>query len=186
MGRKPRNVVIGLGLLAVVGLLLASCGRSPIASAPASGVPAPAATSHGHGDSPFQLAGADGQTLVVPKAGMTTVLSFMSAACSSCVGGESEIRSILPALPPGVVLVTVDVTPGYDTPQDQRAFAKGTGASWPHAFATTALLQHDRVEHLDQVAVVDPKGRLVLDNLIPPPEELVSIIRRASRDGGSS
>lgn len=186
--RQPISLLRIVGLLSLVTLLLAGCGGGAAVGSLTVGSLTTKASSIGHGPrgwASFRLREADGKTIVVPKPGVTTVLYFLSAGCGECVSGEQEIRSIVRWLPKDVELVSIDVAPAYDTSLDLEQFAKAVGATWPHAFASVALLRHYRVERLEQLAVVDREGRLVFDGLIPPAATLLGIVRRAS-DGGAS
>ena len=120
-----------------------------------------------------------GQTVSWPRPGTVTVLYFMSAQCGSCIQGEQQLAALQAGLPATVQLVSLDVTPGVDTAAMLRSVARETGAQWPQAFATPALLTAYHVAALDQVAILTAQGRVVYDRGLPSNAQLRQWIARA-------
>ncbi|MCY0885809.1 MAG: hypothetical protein OWV35_07995, partial [Firmicutes bacterium] len=114
-------------------------------------------------------------------AGGPTLLYFMSAQCASCIAGEEQLAALRPRLPAGVHLVSLDVTPGYDTAAALAALARRAGAGWPQAFATPAILTAYRVTALDQVAVISRQGHLLYDGPLPSDRRLLALMAAAAR-----
>ncbi|MBX5468181.1 MAG: hypothetical protein K6U14_11925 [Firmicutes bacterium] len=154
---------------AAAAVLLAGCGAGPAASAPAA-PPAPRVT----------LTALSGQALTVPD-GKPTILYFISAQCSSCVAGLHELAALGTQLPHSVQWVSVDVTPQYDSPPTVTTMMAETGAQWPAAYATNALLEAYHVTELDQLAVIGANGRLLYDGGRPSAATLRGLIHLALR-----
>lgn len=126
----------------------------------------------------FTVTALSGSTVSVPN-GAPTVVYFMSAICGSCIQGEQQLAQLAPQLPGSVRLLSLDVTPQSDTAQSLAGVAQETGARWPQAFATSAILQAYRVTQLDQVAVVTASGRVLYNGPLPSNSQLLSLIHRA-------
>lgn len=168
------------GLIASVALIAAGCGSNP-AAAPQhrSSSPATSVRSQTRVAAAFSVRDTAGQTIAVPSSD-TTVLYFMAAWCGSCAVGERRLADLQPLLPPGVRLVSLDVTPQTDTAAALNQLAADAGAKWPQAFAPTSVLSAYKVAYLDTVAVVSPSGRLVYEGPIPTSSNLLSIVRSAA------
>lgn len=186
------RLLSGAGLALAVALIAAGCGNPTAAStgyqtSPTAGSPqttttssTPAAAPQLSGPAPaFSVTDTDGQTITVPSA-HTTVVYFMAAWCGSCAAGEQQLAQMEPQLPPGVQMVSLDVTPQTDTPAALDQLASAAGAKWPQAFASNAVIAAYKVAYLDTVAVVSPKGQLVYEGPIPSSPRLLSIVRSAA------
>ncbi len=149
------------------------CGGAVAESTP----PTAAATSSSV--SADQVTSASGQTVSWPRSGTVTVLYFMSAQCGSCIQGERQLAALQAGLPATVRLLSLDVAPGVDTAAMLRAVARETGAHWPQAFATPAILTAYHVAALDQVAVLTARGRVVYDGGLPSNSQMRQEIARA-------
>jgi hypothetical protein len=101
----------------------------------------------------------------------------MAAWCGSCAAGEQQLAQMQPQLPPGVQMVSLDVTPQTDTPAALDKLAAAAGAKWPQAFASNAVISAYKVAYLDTVAVVSSKGQLLYKGPIPSADQLLSIVR---------
>ncbi|PSR20007.1 MAG: hypothetical protein C7B45_17000, partial [Sulfobacillus acidophilus] len=137
------------------------CGGTVTGSTP------PAASVQSSPDPVDQVTSVSGQTVSWPRPGVVTVLYFMSAQCGSCIAGERQLAALQAGLPATVRLLSLDVTPEVDTAAMLRAVARETGAHWPQAFATPALLTAYHVVALDQVAILTAQGRVVYDGGLP-------------------
>lgn len=127
----------------------------------------------------FSVTDMTGQTVTIPS-GHTTILYFMAAWCGSCIAGEQQLVQLQPQLPSGVQMVSLDVTAQTDTPAALDQLASATGAKWPQAFASRAVISAYRIVYLDTVAVVSAKGQLVYEGPLPSPPKLLSIVRSAA------
>jgi thiol-disulfide isomerase/thioredoxin len=111
--------------------------------------------------------------------GHPVVLYFMSAQCASCAQGEQQLTTFAREAPDGVQVVSLDVTPDYDSPATVLAMARDLGASWPQAYATVPIMEAYDVTALDQVAVVNGQGRVVYDGALPSTAALLQLVRQA-------
>ncbi len=160
----------GVVLVAVVlGFSLSHGGARP--QADASGI---------HSGAGYRLTSVTGQAVTIP-AGRPTVLYFMSASCSSCWQGSSQLAQAYAALRTKAQVVSLDVTPQVDTASQVETMAQETGARWPQTFATSALLTRYHVESLDTVVVLSPTGRVVYDGSIPSNAQLLALVTRAAQ-----
>ncbi|MCY0899616.1 MAG: hypothetical protein OWU33_11905 [Firmicutes bacterium] len=128
----------------------------------------------------FTVKTLEGQRLTVPD-GRPTVVFFMSAACGSCLGGEQQLAQLAATVSTRVRWLSLDVAPGYDTPQAVLSAAAVTGAHWPQGYATTAILKAYHVTQLDQVAVISGNGRLIYDGPLPSNARLSLLLDKAAR-----
>lgn len=120
-----------------------------------------------------------GQTVSIPGSGVT-VLYFMSAQCSSCAAGAHQLLGLVPKLPPGARLISVDVAPGQDTPRLLAQFNGSVGVTWPQVYATNLMLQDYHVTALDEVAVVNAQGRVTYVGALLPVSKLARIVDGAA------
>ena len=127
----------------------------------------------------YRLTSVSGQPVAFP-AGRPTLLYFMSASCSSCWQGNSQIAQIYRALSTRAQVVSLDVTPQVDTVSQVQQMAQQTGATWPQAFATSAILNRYHVDYLDTVVVLSPTGKVVYDGGIPSNAKLLALVRGAA------
>lgn len=119
-----------------------------------------------------------GTTLRIPN-GHPTVLYFMSAQCASCAQGEKQLTALAQELPAGAQLVSLDVTPSYDSVSAVEAMGRAVGATWPAAYATPRILTAFDVVALDQVAVVTGTGQIVYDGGLPSNAKLLQLVNEA-------
>lgn len=126
----------------------------------------------------FQVASLNAGTIRVPMA-RPTVVYFMSASCGSCISGEQQLARVAAQTPASVQWVSLDVDPGYDTPQAVLSMAQYTGAHWPQAFGTNAIIQAYHVTQLDMVAVIAKNGALLYDGALPSLTHLKTLIHQA-------
>lgn len=108
-----------------------------------------------------------------------TVVYFMSSSCGTCVSGEQHLAQIAAHTPASVQWLSLDVDPGYDSPRAVLAMAHLTGARWPQAFATEAIIQAYHVTQLDTVAVIAKNGTLLYDGALPSTSRLDTLIHAA-------
>ena len=134
------------------------------------GTPAPA----------FQVATLNAGTVHVPTA-RPTVVYFMSASCGSCISGEQQLAHVAAQTSASVQWLSLDVDPGYDTPRAVLSMAQDTGAHWPQAFGTNAIIQAYHVTQLDMVAVIAKNGTLLYDGALPSNAQLITLIQRAEK-----
>lgn len=116
---------------------------------------------------------------MIPDGG-PTVLYFMSAQCGSCIQGEQQLAQIQGQLPKSAQLISLDVTPQYDTPQMLASIAQSVGAHWPQAFVNPTLLQAYHVIALDQVTVIAASGHVVYNGALPSNGQLMNLIHEAA------
>lgn len=116
-----------------------------------------------------------GSRVTIPD-GAPTVLYFMSAQCGSCIQGEHQLAQIQAQLPASVHLISLDVTPQYDTAKAVTTVAQSVGAHWPQAFATPVLLQAYHVTELDQVVVISDNGQALFNGGLPSNAKLLQVI----------
>ncbi len=191
-----RTILWGLGglftLAAVVGVgyhllhpaVVSSPSDTAVAAttptAPHSARPAPlAAPTSAEPQAPaFQVASLNAGTIHVPTT-RPTVVYFMSAGCGSCISGEQQLAHLATKTPASVQWLSLDVDPGYDTPQAVLSMAHFTGARWPQAFATNAMIQAYHVTQLDMVAVIAKNGTLLYDGALPSSTRLTTLIHQA-------
>jgi len=126
----------------------------------------------------FQVASLNAGTIRVPMA-KPTVVYFMSAACGSCISGEHQLAQVAARTSTSVQWLSLDVEPGYDTSQAVLSMARSTGAHWPQAFATNAMIQAYHVTQLDTVAVIAKDGTLLYDGALPSSTRLTTLIHQA-------
>ncbi len=126
----------------------------------------------------FSVKDLAGAAISVPN-GAPTLVYFMSAICGSCIQGEQQLAQLAAQLPGSVRLLSLDVTPQYDTAQSLAAVAQETGAHWPQAFSTSAILQAYHVTQLDQAAVVTASGHVLYNGPLPSNSQLLSLLHRA-------
>jgi hypothetical protein len=119
-----------------------------------------------------------GGTVRIPD-GHPTVLYFMSAQCASCAQGEQQLAAFARQLPPGAELLSLDVTPRYDSVSAVEAMGRAVGATWPAAYATPQVMTAFDVVALDQVAVVTGTGHIVYDGGLPSNQALLQLVRKA-------
>jgi len=152
--------------IALVGLPigLAGCGAVPFART---------------GATPLVVTSLAGKRVALPQ-GKPLVLYFMSAQCGSCVQGEQQLAQLQGQMPSDVHIISLDVSPGYDTPQMVMAIARSVGAGWPQMFATNAVLNAYHVTQLDQVVVMAASGRVVYNGGLPSSGQLLTYIRTAA------
>ncbi len=141
---------------------------TPTASAGPAGTVAPA----------FQVASLNAGTIRVPMA-KPIVVYFMSAGCGSCISGEQQLAHVAAETPTSVQWLSLDVDPGYDTRQAVLSMARSTGAHWPQAFATNAIINAYHVTQLDMVAVIAKNGTLLYDGALPSNTRLITLIHQA-------
>ena len=104
----------------LLGVGLVGCGAGvPHASATHPAAPAKTATAPPPAQveavaSAFSVRDLSGSTVSVPN-GAPTVVYFMSATCGSCIQGEQQLAQLATQLPGSVRLLSLDVTPQYDT-----------------------------------------------------------------------
>jgi thiol-disulfide isomerase/thioredoxin len=127
----------------------------------------------------FTVKTLEGQRVTVPD-GRPTVVFFMSAGCGSCLGGEQQLAQLAETMPARVRWLSLDVAPGYDTPQAVLSAAALTGAHWPQGYATAAILKAYHVTQLDQVAVISGNGRLIYDGALPSSARLSVLLDQAA------
>lgn len=147
-----------------------------VAATSTSATSPPTAVAAGRG---YRLTSMTGQTLTFPQ-GRPTLLYFMSASCSSCWQGNSQIAGIYPTLRHMAQVVSLDVTPQVDTVSQVEQMVQSTGATWPQAFATPSILTRYRIRYLDTTVVLSPTGKVVYDGAIPSDSRLLALMRRAS------
>jgi thiol-disulfide isomerase/thioredoxin len=142
-------------------------------------VPAPAASSSGApATTAFRVTTLEGSSVQVPD-GHPVVLYFMSAQCASCAQGEQQLSAFVRRLPPGVQVLSLDVTPSYDPASAVLAMARDVGATWPQAYATVPIMEAYNVTQLDQLAVVNGAGRIVYDGPLPSNASLLALVHQA-------
>lgn len=182
----------GAGLMFTLALMAAGCG-SASASSPGHQTSRSAASTPSATASPmpktapkflrpvpaFSVKDTHGQTIMVPS-GHTTILYFMAAWCGSCAVGERSLAHLQSQFPPGVHIISLDVTPQVDTPAALENLATLAGATWPQAFASTAVLAAYKITSLDTLAVVSSKGQLMYEGPLPPLPQLLSFLHGAS------
>ncbi|MCL6597041.1 MAG: hypothetical protein K6V73_12680 [Firmicutes bacterium] len=133
--------------------------------------------------SPFRLTSLTGQSLVFPGS-RPTLLDFMSASCSSCWQGASQIARIWPRLKREAQVISLDVAPQVDSAAAVEQMAQATGARWPQAFATAAILNRYRVEYLDTAVVLSPTGRVLYDGAVPSNRRILALVKKAEVGAG--
>lgn len=133
--------------------------------------------------SPFRLTSLTGQSLVFPGP-RPTLLYFMSASCSSCWQGASQIARIWPRLRREAQVISLDVTPQVDSPAAVEQMTQATGARWPQAFATAAILNRYRVEYLDTAVVLSPTGKVLYDGAVPSNRRILALVKQAEVGSG--
>lgn len=126
----------------------------------------------------FQVASFNAGTIRVPM-DKPTVVYFMSAGCGSCISGEQQLAHLAAQTPASVQWLSLDVDPGYDTRQAVLSMAHSTGAHWPQAFGTNAIIQAYHVTQLDMVAVIAKNGTLLYDGALPSNARLTTLIHQA-------
>ncbi len=126
----------------------------------------------------FQVASLNAGTIRVPMA-KPTVVYFMSAGCGSCISGEQQLAHVAAKTPASVQWLSLDVDPGYDTRQAVLSMARSTGAHWPQAFGTNAIINAYHVTQLDMVAVIAKNGSLLYDGALPSNTRLITLIHQA-------
>lgn len=126
----------------------------------------------------FQVVSLNAGTIRVPMA-KPTVVYFMSAGCGSCISGEQQLAHLAAKTPASVQWLSLDVDPGYDTRKAVLNMAQSTGAHWPQAFGTNAIIQAYHVTQLDMVAVIAKNGTLLYDGALPSNARLTTLIHRA-------
>lgn len=126
----------------------------------------------------FQVASLNAGTVRVPMA-KPTVVYFMSASCGSCISGEQQLAHLAAKMPASVQWLSLDVDPGYDTRKDVLSMARYTGAHWPQAFGTNAIINAYHVTALDMVAVIAKNGALLYDGALPSSSHLRTLIQQA-------
>lgn len=165
----------GVGLiLAAVAVWLFTGGASPVRPRI---VEAKVVSAHLAGA--FRVPTITGGTLAIPT-GKPTLLYFMSSSCSSCWQGESQLSQVWPKLRNKAEFISLDVAPGVDTIQSIQTMQHETGATWPQAFASSAVIEHYRVEYLDTAVVLSPSGRVLYEGEVPPPGRLLSLLTPAA------
>ncbi len=127
----------------------------------------------------YRLTSVTGQAVTFP-AGRPTLLYFMSASCSSCWQGNSQIAQVYKALSARAQVVSLDVTPQVDTASQVEQMAQQTGATWPEGFATSAILNRYHIDYLDTVVVLSPTGKVVYDGGIPSNAKLLALVKSAA------
>ena len=183
--------LLALSALVGVGYHLAHpaapAGRTEAAARPTSsptrgGSTAPATTASagptGTVAPAFQVASLNAGIIRVPMA-KPMVVYFMSAGCGSCISGEQQLAQVAAKTPTSVQWLSLDVEPGYDTSQAVLSMARSTGAHWPQAFATNAMIQAYHVTQLDTVAVIAKNGTLLYDGALPSNTRLTTLIQEA-------
>ena len=128
---------------------------------------------------PFQVASLNAGTVTVPD-GRPTVVYFMSAGCGSCISGEQQLAQLATRTPAAVQWLSLDVDPGYDTRTAVLSMAHYTGAHWPQAFGTNAIINAYHVTQLDMVAVIAKNGQLLYDGALPSNTQLQTLIAHAN------
>lgn len=149
---------------------------SGVAAASAPSASPPAAVPAGAG---YRLTSIGGQAVAFPQ-GRATLLYFMSASCSSCWQGNSQIARIYPRLRHMAQVLSLDVTPQVDTASQVEEMAHSTGAVWPQAFAAPSILTRYRIRYLDSAVVLSRTGKVLYDGGIPSDRRLLALMRRAS------
>jgi hypothetical protein len=124
----------------------------------------------------FRLTSITGKAIVLPT-GKPTLLYFMAAWCSSCWQGESALAPLWRKLHARAVFLSLDVSPQLDAKTTIAAMAEKTGGSWPHAYATPAILNHYRISYLDTVVVLSPAGQVLYSGPTPGDRELSRLLR---------
>jgi cytochrome oxidase Cu insertion factor (SCO1/SenC/PrrC family) len=182
---------VGAAALVAVGVVVLHGGTSATAAGSAvvssghattSTPGAPEAVAAGGG---YRLASVTGEPVTFPD-GRPTLLYFMSASCSSCWQGNSQIAQIYSALRTRAQVVSLDVTPQVDTVSQVQEMAQQTGATWPQAFATSAILNRYHVDYLDTVVVLSPTGKVVYDGGIPSNAKLLALVKGAAGSSAST
>ncbi|MHB1611632.1 MAG: TlpA family protein disulfide reductase [Sulfobacillus sp.] len=183
---RGRRSLVLIGFAILLGAGLAGCGTpqsaapaatlasstDKLATSPSSGAAAP------NTEAPvFTLTSITGSPITVPD-GHPMVLYFMSAQCGSCIQGEQQLAQLQGHLSSVVHLVSIDVTPQYDTPQALSKIAQTVGAHWPQTFATLPLLHAYDVTQLDQVAVIAASGHMIYNGGLPSNAQLLSMIQQ--------
>ncbi len=176
------GVLAGVAAVLIMGshsvarpLTRASSATTRAAAKPARQAPAPL----------FRLTTLAGTAVAIPT-GKPTVLYFMSASCSSCWQGSAQLSQLWPRWRGRADLISLDVTPQVDTPRAVAQMVSTTGATWPQAYATQAILSRYRVEYLDTVVVLSPRGKVVYDGAIPPNPRLSILLGKAAASGQRS
>lgn len=128
----------------------------------------------------YRVTSVTGQTVTFPQ-GRPTLLYFMSASCSSCWQGSTQIAQIYPKLEHMAQVVSLDVTPQVDTSTQIEQMVQSTGVTWPQAFATSSILTHYHISYLDTAVVLSPTGKVLYDGGIPSNTRLMALIRQAGK-----
>lgn len=163
----------------------ASAGQaaSPVPQSPSDSAPATSTASTGNATTaaapPFQVASLNAGPVKVPN-GQPTVVYFMSAGCGSCISGEQQLAHVAAITSASVQWLSLDVDPGYDTPKAVLSMAHYTGAHWPQAFGTNAIINAYHVTQLDMVAVIAKNGKLLYDGALPSNTQLQTLIAQAN------
>lgn len=126
----------------------------------------------------YRLVDVGGRTVVFPNR-RPALLYFMSASCSSCWQGNSQIARIYPKLRREAQIVSLDVTPQVDSALQVKRMARLTGAGWPQAFATPSILNRFGISYLDTAVVLSPAGKVIYDGQVPSNGRLLSLIQEA-------
>ncbi|NMP21555.1 TlpA family protein disulfide reductase [Sulfobacillus harzensis] len=127
----------------------------------------------------FHVASLNAGTVTVPN-GRPTVAYFMSSGCGSCFSGEQQLAHLAATTPKSVQWLSLDVDPGYDSPQSVLAMAHAVGAHWPQAFSTNAIVNAYHVTQLDTVAVIAKNGHLLYDGALPSNAQLGRLTTQAN------
>lgn len=174
-GRRRRGLVYAGALALAAALVLVLEARGAAGPAvPHASAPARAARAE------FRLTALNGTGFTIPT-GKPTILYFMSASCSSCWQGSAQLSQLWPGIRTGADLISLDVAPQVDTAQSVDKMVSTTGALWPQAFATPAILSRYAVRDLDTVVVLTPGGKVVYNGAIPPNQRIRALLRHAGQ-----
>ncbi len=164
-------------LAAVLWLLSAAagCGTAPAAVSRTAAVPGYAV---GDRAAAFQLTDLAGKQIALSHH-EPTLLYFMAAWCSSCWAGEEHLAALYPRFAHQIRFVSLDVTPGQDTPAALAQVQKRYGGPWPHAFAPAGLVTAYGVTSLDTAILVGADGRILGRWVSPTPQVLAAALAAA-------
>lgn len=123
----------------------------------------------------------NGSTVILPNGSRPTVVFYMAAWCPSCPPGEKRLRQIHQQYGTRVRIVTVDVSPQRDSPDDLRAFKQQYGGRWSHALATPAFIQSYRVNRLETTLVINRHGVVVYHGTDPSVDTLENTLAHLVR-----
>jgi cytochrome oxidase Cu insertion factor (SCO1/SenC/PrrC family) len=160
-------------------ILLAGCGSTPGAGAPAGTV---ASSSAGTGSGPavasVTVKALDGSPLTLPT-GKPTVIYFFTASCGPCAAGVKNVASGLAKAAPGAQAVTVDLDPSEPTEVLNQFIASVGNPPVTLVRDDGTLLKHFNVDSLGTTVVLNSSGKEIYRGVDPSADETAKALAAA-------